>query len=196
MTTGPWPRAKGSRQRVGRLELWPSSEGLPGCGLTAPLTWCSAGPLVTADARSAPQAAQRPCTYRVPKVASAQLQRLGEELVVGVLVLDVLHTSTTLPSRTWNTRTSILKPSAPRSPVPRCMPTVCRSSATTSCTDNSTRRVPAVNSIVRPKNPRTTSVPRWSPASGLRPGKCQTISGSNSSRRVSMSPGKGGVAVA
>jgi hypothetical protein len=90
MTTGPWPRAKGSRQRVGRLELWPSSEGLPGCGLTAPLTWCSAGPLVTADARSAPQAAQRPCTYRVPKVASAQLQRLGEELVVGVLVLDVL----------------------------------------------------------------------------------------------------------
>jgi hypothetical protein len=62
------------------------------------LTWSSASPLLTADARSAPQATERVCTYRVPDVAWAQPQeRLGEELIVGVLVLDVLphlHDST------------------------------------------------------------------------------------------------------
>jgi hypothetical protein len=53
----------------------PPPAGVPGCGLMALLTWSSARPLLTADARNAPQATERACTYRV-EVASAQPQRL------------------------------------------------------------------------------------------------------------------------
>jgi hypothetical protein len=124
-----------------------------------------------------------PCTPARPRPGSAAL---GEELVVGVLVLDVLpYLDDLAVADVERQDLSILQGPALALAGGQCRPTVCWSSATTSC--SSARNVPAVSSMVLPKNPRTASTPRWSPASRLWPGSARRSRG-RTARRVSMSP--------
>jgi hypothetical protein len=75
---------------VGRLELWPASWSVSCLRPHQALTCDSSEPMVTATVHGAPLAAGWTCTQRVPATASAQPRCLGEEFVIGVLVLEVL----------------------------------------------------------------------------------------------------------
>src|SRR6266700_10902 len=78
------------------------------------LTCDSSEPMMTATVRGLPLAADWTYTQRVPATASAQPQRLGEEFVIGILVLDVLpHLGDLAVADVEHQDLSILKGPAP-----------------------------------------------------------------------------------